>query len=196
MHEPHEDGYYTYADYRKWDNSCVLYWELIDGRPYLSDLSGENEKSALAKLLNIVKNQLSGTGVRAFSDFEMRLDWNKSDDTVVRPDIFVVGDPSVIIEETLMGVPELIIEVFASCTTSYDLVTKFRKYRKSDVQELWLVNPSFLTQTVQVFTLADGAYIADNYGPADKITSGILPELTIDLKDIFETEETQEGEIS
>ena len=59
------------------------------------------------------------------------------------------------------------------------------------LRELWIVGPSL--QTVMVYRWENGAYIADNYGPTDKITVGILPELTIQMADIFDAEE---GEIS
>jgi len=133
---------------------------------------------------------LHGKKCRAYADLDVRLSTSEADGTVFRPDLLVVCDPNKIGENFIKGAPDLIIEILSPSTSKYDITTKFMKYREAAVKELWIVDP--LQQTVMVYEWSNGAYIANNYGSTDKITVGILPELTIDMNDIFDTE----GEIS
>jgi len=182
--------YFTYADYCTWDDEPRC--ELVDGEIYLMASPSTKHQDILGNLVWKFREHLHGKKCRAFADLDVRLTWNKTDDTIFRPDLLVVCDPSKIGESYIKGAPDLVIEILSPSTSKHDITTKFVKYRQAAVKELWIVDPAL--QTVMVYKWENGAYIADNYGPTDKITVGILPELTIDLTDIFEQQD--EGEIS
>jgi len=187
MQPRQEKQHYTYADYIMWDDDK---WELIDGTPYMMASPSTNRNRISGRLENEFRNHLRGKTCEVFdAPFDVRLDWAKGDDTVVQPDLLVVCDPNKIDDAGCKGAPDLIIEVLSPSTAKYDITTKFTKYRESGVKELWYVDPAI--QVVMVRLLRNGAYVAENYGPTDKITVDILPELIIDLKDIFDTESTE-----
>ena len=183
--------YFTYADYCTWDDEPRC--ELIDGEIYLMASPSGRHQTVLLNLGSEFRTYLRGKECKVFvAPFDVRLNWDKHDDTVVQPDVLVVCDPKKLEDDrACKGAPDLVIEILSPSTSKYDITTKFMKYREAAVKELWIVDP--LQQTVMVYNWENGAYIANNYGPTDKITAGILPGLTIDMKDIFETEE---GEIS
>ena len=182
--------YFTYADYCTWDDEPRC--ELIDGEIYLMASPNFRHQAVLLNLGSEFRAYLKGKKCKVSIDFDVRLNSNEADDTIFRPDLLVVCDPEKISDgKSCKGAPDLIIEILSPSTSKYDITTKFMKYREAAVKELWIADP--ITQTVMVYTWENGAYIANNYGPTDKITVGILPELTIDMREIFDVEE---GEIS
>lgn len=189
--EKREDRYFTYADYCTWDDDRR--WELIDGTAYLMASPAPIHQKALLNLGSKFQAHLKGKKCQVYVELDVRLNKDKGDDTVVRPDILVVCDPDKIGKTSINGTPDFIIEILSPSTRKHDMTTKFIKYREAAVKELWHVDPD--SQTVTVYTWSDGVYIADNYGPTDKITVGILPELTIDMADIFETESEEKENI-
>ena len=185
-----EKEYLTYADYCTWNDGQR--WELIDGEAYLMAAPTPGHQIISGNLFWKFREYLQGKKCMVFhAACDVRLNADKGDDTVVQPDLIVVCDPEKIGKTSINGTPDLIIEIFSSSTKKYDMTTKFIKYRETGVKELWYVDPD--TQIVQVFKLEKGEYLANVYDSTDKITVGILPELTIDMRDIFEQ---NEGEIS
>lgn len=184
-----EKKHYTYADYCTWDDEPRC--ELIDGEIYLMALPTTNHQRISRKLLMKFGNHLEGKKCEVFPPLDVRLSWEKGDDTVVQPDLLVVCDSKKIDDKGCKGAPDLVIEILSPSTAGYDMMTKFTKYCDAGVKEIWFVSPD--EHETKIFRQKDGEYFVSMHGPTDKITVGILPELTIDMKDIFETEE---GEIS
>jgi len=182
--------YYTYADYITWPDEPRC--ELVDGEIHLMASPSFKHQTLLLNLGSEFRAHLKGKKCQVSIDFDVRLGANKADGTVFRPDLLVVCDPEKIGENFIKGAPDLIIEVLSPSTSKYDITTKFMKYRDAAVKELWIVDP--LQQTVMVYEWSNGAYIANNYGSTDKITVGILPDLTIDMKDIFDSESGETGQ--
>ena len=182
-----EKKHFTYTDYCAWDDDQR--WELVDGVPYLMASPNTKHQDISGNLIWKFREHLHGKKCKAFADLDVRLNWDKADDTVFRPDLLVVCTLDKIGESFINGAPDLIIEILSPSTRKHDITTKFAKYREAGVKELWYVDPD--VQTVTVYKWSDGVYIADNYGPTDKIAVGILPELTIDMKDIFDIEDDE-----
>ena len=173
---------YTYADYCKWDDDQR--WELIDGIPYAMAAPSVNHQQVAINLSAEFRIHLKGKKCRVFaSPIDVRLNADKGDDTVVQPDLIVVCDPKKIIESSIVGAPDLVIEVLSPSTERHDKVRKLAKYRDAGVGEIWLVNCAGF---VEVYKNRGGILDVKIYDGEDEITPDALPDLTISLTDVFE----------
>ena len=106
--------------------------------------------------------------------------------TVVHPDLCVVCDSNKIDDRGCIGAPDWIIEILSPHTSAKDLREKFEVYEEAGVKEYWVVHPQ--EQTLLVYTLNQrGKYegVLKPYVRTDRVTSHILPELSINLEDVF-----------
>jgi segregation and condensation protein B len=132
--------YYTYADYLTWDDK--VRYELIDGMPYMMASPSQKHQEISGELFRQLGNFLLGKPCKPFhAPFDVRLNANKSDDTVVQPDLLVVCDHSKLDGKSVNGAPDFIIEILSPSTMSYDLIIKLNKYMRSGVREYWVVDP-------------------------------------------------------
>lgn len=106
-------------------------------------------------------------------------------DTVVQPDISIICDKSKLDEKGCLGAPDIIFEILSPQTASRDLKEKFTLYREQGVKEYWVVEP--LDKVVFVFKHEeDGSYGKPRiFSPPDKVKSGVLAGMVIDLEDVF-----------
>jgi Uma2 family endonuclease len=105
--------------------------------------------------------------------------------TVVQPDICVICDKTKLDEQGCIGSPDLIIEIVSESTAKRDIQEKFELYEENGVLEYWIVRP--YENTVQQFYLENEKYqYKKTYIETDKISPIILPELVIDLVEVFE----------
>ena len=185
-HEEKHLKYFTYADYCTWDDDQRC--ELIDGIPYLMAAPSEKHQDILLNLGWKFREHLQGKRCKVIvAPFDVRLNWEKGDHTVVQPDLIVVCDPIKLEDgKSCKGAPDLVIEVLSPSTAGNDMMRKFAKYHEAGVKELWFADPN--EQTMLVHKWESGIHAFNLYNNVDKITVGILPELVIDLADIFEDE--------
>jgi Uma2 family endonuclease len=190
-----EEKQYTYADFLEWDEDFRA--EIINGVVYEMATPLTLHQRIAARLHIKLANFLAGKTCEAFiAPFGVRLDPkdDKSDDTVVEPDLVVVCDPSKIDERGCNGAPDLVIEILSPSTSHKDRVTKFNAYLQARVREFWIVYPE--DQGIAAHIFDDGKYYTRAYGvnrPSDKedmrvpevIPVSVLPGLEIDLKEIF-----------
>jgi len=178
--------YYTYADYCTWDDD--VRYELINGTVYIMASPSTMHQRVSGNLFWKFREHLQGKKCEVFhAPFDVRLNWDKDDDTVVQPDLLVICDANKIDEKGCKGAPDLVIEILSPSTATYDVMTKFTKYTDAGVKEIWFVDPD--TGEIRIYNQEDRKYFVTMFGPTDKITVGILPDLTIDMKEIFEIEE-------
>lgn len=125
----------------------------------------------------------------------MRLPSNKNNQadkeitTVVQPDLCVVCDPLKIDARGCMGAPDWILEIVSPHSSSKDLREKFDVYEEAGVKEYWVVHPQ--EQTILVYTLSvNGKYqgILKPYIRTDRVSSDTLPDLVIELQEVFPVE--------
>ncbi|MFZ4614727.1 MAG: Uma2 family endonuclease [Rectinemataceae bacterium] len=62
-------------------------------------------------------------------------------DKVVQPDLLVVCDRTMLIDEGIRGAPDFIIEILSPGTAMVDQREKRQLYEKHGVREYWIVNP-------------------------------------------------------
>ncbi len=93
MDELRRDQHYTYADYCTWPEDER--WELVDGVPYAMASPSDAHQVISVEISRQLANFLVGKPCQVFhAPFDVRLNAETGDDTVVQPDIFVVCDKS------------------------------------------------------------------------------------------------------
>jgi Uma2 family endonuclease len=181
---PKENQHYTYADYCSWDDNER--WELIDGVSYLmSPAPMRVHQEIIRELAYQLTAFLKGKPCKLFiAPFDVRLNADTYDDTVVQPDLLIVCDRSKLNDKCCVGAPDMVIEILSQSTGRHDKFVKFKLYQDAGVREYWMVDPD--TKTVQACTLENGKYITTMYGDTDTASVHILDGCTINLKDVFE----------
>jgi len=184
---------FTYADFLNWPDDIRA--EIIYGVAYIMNTPAINHQRISGRLFLKLANFLEGktcevftapVGVRPFPKED------KSDDTVVIPDIIVVCDPEKLDDYSCNGAPDLIIEILSPSTRRKDRHLKRELYQKAGVREYWIVSPN--DNEIEVYLFGDN--LCKIYGVNDPETSEdsmvpeiipvfVLPGLAIDVKDIF-----------
>lgn len=184
MEQPIEKRY-TYADYLTWNDGKR--YELIDGAVYLmSPAPTIGHQRLVRELLLQFGNYLRGKTCEVFdAPFDVRLNPDTEDDTVVQPDLAVVCDPSKLQDgKSCKGAPDLVIEILSPSTAKRDQFIKLPKYQAAGVREYWVVYPQ--ERFVQVHLLReDGAYTVSVHGDADTVPVRVLEDCQIDLAAVF-----------
>ena len=184
MAMPRQNKRYTYADYCTWDDSER--WELIEGAPYaMSPAPSSVHQGISREIAGQLFNFLKGKPCRLFTaPFDVRLNADREDDTVVQPDLVVICDRSKIDDRGCKGAPDLVVEILSPSTARMDKLLKFNQYQQAGVREYWIVDPD--TKTVQVCLLNDnGVYVVVAYGDADNAPISVLTGCEINLRDVF-----------
>lgn len=188
VEEPSPDYTYTYADYLSWKFEERL--ELFRGRIFKMSAPNTDHQRILGKLFIKVGLFLENKKCQAFvAPFDVRLPVQnkKKDDevtTVVQPDLCVVCDETKIDKRGCCGAPDLMVEILSPGNSKKEIQNKFELYQEAGVLEYWIVEPVF--EHIIIYTLQNGKYIGSKpYGTGETITSGILPGLIIEIKDIF-----------
>jgi len=86
------------------------------------------------------------------------MDVTLPDGSVVQPDVFLIraGSDRAMVDKTVKGVPDLVVEVLSPSTKRYDRTDKFTLYQSAGVPEYWLIDPT--VQVIEVWQLVDGVY--------------------------------------
>jgi len=177
-----DDRRYTYSDYLKWDDDQR--WELIDGVPYLMSAPSRWHQKIIGNLFGILYNLLKGKSCEAYvSPFDVRLNVDTYDNTVVQPDILVVCDTDKLNDAGLKGAPDFVVEVLSPSTSNKDRFLKFDKYRQAGVREYWIIETD--AKKVSAHILSNDDYITCIYSETDLIPISVLDNCTIDLTEVF-----------
>lgn len=188
MEELKHDQHYTYADYMSWGED--VHCEIIDGIVY--EKTYEPNMSAPSRLHQEISGELyfqlrsflkNKTCNVFYAPFDVRLDANDNDDTIVQPDIAVVCDKSKLDDHGCIGAPDLIIEILSPSTASYDCIIKLNKYLQAGVREYWIAHPE--SKTVTTHILNDKHYITSAYGENETINVRVLDGCSLNLKEVF-----------
>ena len=174
---------YTYSDYLTWDDDNR--WELIDGVPYLMSAPNRQHQGLLGNLHGQFWTFLKGKKCKVYmAPFDVRLNADTFDNTVVQPDLIVVCDKSVLDDAGCKGVPDFVIEILSPSTSRYDRTIKYNTYLKAGTREYWILDPK--TKTLAVHLLQDGNYVTHPYTHEDTAPVHVLDGFGIDLSEVFE----------
>jgi Uma2 family endonuclease len=184
---------FKYNDYLNWPEDIRV--EIIHGVAYMmSPPVTIHQKISMLLSLRFA-SFLEGKTCQVFAaPFGVRLfpKEDKTDDTVVEPDIVVVCDPSKIDERGCNGAPDLIIEILSPSTRRKDRYIKRELYQKAGVREYWMVSPEdceievhlFEENSIKFFGINDSD-TPEHLKLPDVATVFVLPGLEINVKDIF-----------
>ena len=186
---------YTYADYLEWDEDVRA--EIINGVVYMMAPPMTIHQRIAGRLFTKLASFLEGKTCEAFiAPFGVRLfpKEDKSDNTIVEPDIVVICDPSKIDERGCNGTPDLIIEILSPSTRFNERLMKFNLYLRAKVKEYWVVYPE--GKYIEVHHYSEGRFSTLAYGVNEPdfkenergpeiIPVSVLSGLEIDTKDIF-----------
>ena len=174
---------YTYDEYRTWDDDKL--WEMIDGVPYAMVAPSRRHQKISGELHNQLHNFLKGKPCEVYAaPFEVRLNADTYDDTIVLPDIAVICDESKLDKNGCVGAPDMVIEILSPSTAMHDKIFKFAQYLRAGVREFWIVNPD--SESITVNILNNDEYAACTYGNNEVIPVYVLEGCTISLPEIFE----------
>lgn len=164
--EQQRDQKYTYSDYRTWNDDNR--YELIDGIVYMMASPSVEHQMISFEISRQLGNFLLGKMCRAFAaPFDVRLNAETTDDTVVQPDIFVVCDPEKYKNgKSCNGAPDMVVEIISPSSVGYDQITKYNQYLEAGVKEYWIVYPE--ARGVMVYLLMNGGYFSQSYAEGDR----------------------------
>jgi Uma2 family endonuclease len=182
------NGNYTYADYLLWQFDERV--ELLRGKIRQIVTPSRKHQGISVNLTRLVSNALWKSPCKVYAaPFDVRLTRtknNKEVKTVIQPDICVICDPTKLDDRGCNGAPDLVIEILSLGNSRTEMKDKFELYEEAGVLEYWIVSP--IEKTIQVFKLNhEGKYIGlQPKVEGDLLSTPIIPNLEIDLVDVFE----------
>ncbi len=196
VEEPDLAGTYGYADYLTWTMPEMV--ELIRGKIFkMSPAPSSRHQQVSLNLTLAIGNFLKRKKCKLYTapfDVRLPLSTNQKTDkeitTVVQPDLCVICDSAKIDTRGCLGAPDWIIEILSMYTSAKDLREKFDVYEEAGVKEYWVVYPQ--EQTIIIYVLnSEGKYESTlkPYVRTDRVKPVTLPELTVNLEEIFPLEE-------
>jgi len=188
MRVQEEDRRYTYADYLEWEGPER--YQLINGEVFMMASPSVTHQALLRELSTDFNVFLRGKSCKVFaSPLDVRLfpKKDKSDNTVVQPDLLVVCDKKKISKGSIDGPPDLVIEIISPSNTHSELFLKFNYYLQAGVREYWVIDPEI--KQVQVHVYENGHYLSTAYKENDRIAVSVLPGLEIALDSLWERSE-------
>jgi len=174
---------YTYADYITWGEDVKC--ELIDGIVYdMSPAPGSKHQRISGTIFGQLNNFLEGKPCIVFhAPYDVRLDPDGADDTVVQPDILVICDRSIITKAGCSGAPDMVIEILSPSNAMKDMMLKNAQYKLAGGREIWMIDP--VDKVVMTFYSENGEYKSITYLNNYKIPVKILEGCTIDIARVF-----------
>ena len=175
---------YTYADYLEWEGKER--YQLINGEAFQMASPSVAHQALLGEVFYQFYSWLRGKPCQVFAaplDVRLFPKKDKSDNTVVQPDMLVVCDKSKIDKGSINGAPDLVIEIISPSNTHSDLFLKFQYYLKAGVREYWVIDPE--QKKVQVHIYENDHYISTMYEDNASVPVTVLSGFTITLDDLW-----------
>ncbi len=158
-------------------------YEIIDGELFMVPSPNEAHQRILLTLTIILLNYVKKNklGYIYCAPFDVLF----SEEDIVQPDIIFVSNENrkIITKDNLKGTPDLLIQILSPGTSKRDLGIKKKLYAKNGVREYWIVDPE--RETVDVFRLKGREFESKRYGVQDCLSSSVIKDLTIEVKEIF-----------
>jgi len=178
-----EGQLYTYADYCTWDDG--MKWELIDGKAYsMAPAPAWEHQRYSGRLFKQLAVHLEGKSCEVFAaPFDVRLNADTDDNTVVQPDLVVICDSSILSGTGCAGSPDMVVEILSPSTAAYDKSVKLNLYMRAGVREYWIVDSD--AKLVHTHVLENGRYFVTCYVGSDAVPAHVLEGCMIDLSEVF-----------
>lgn len=175
---------WTYEDVQDWDED--VYCEILNGELFMSPTPSFYHQEISGNIYSLIRNYVKkhnlGKVVSAPQDTRL------SKFNLLQPDILFISkdNTKVKIENTVVGSPDLVVEIISPTSIRRDYHSKKDIYEEFKVQEYWIVDPG--NQAVEVFHLENDKYelIAFAESPEKKVFSKVLLGFEVTLAEIFE----------
>ncbi len=157
--------------------------ELIGGDFYVVPAPSFRHQHIVANLGLILSGYIraKAIGEVLWAPFDVVL----SEHDVVQPDILYISNERrhIITEANASGAPDLVIEVLSPSTAERDKDLKLSLYARHGVREYWIVDPN--ENSVDVMELSAEGFEKTTSYSSGAISSSVLPQLAVDLDDVF-----------
>lgn len=174
---------YTEDDYYRTPEDVHV--ELIHGQFYYHACPSRIHQEILSFLNVSIYNYIKAKGgpCKVYpAPFAVKLFNDRK--TIVEPDISVICVLDKLTDKGCSGAPDWVIEIVSP---GNDYVRKLNLYADAGVREYWIVDPN--GETVSVYNLAEGKFLATQYPFTEEIKVLIFDDLTITLKEFSDTEQ-------
>jgi Uma2 family endonuclease len=130
--------------------------ELIEGTLFMSPSPNRSHQKILGKLFIQLSTLATTKGEVYIAPFDVYLDEVSN---AVQPDLIFVASSrsSIVREDAIHGVPDLLIEVLSPGNQKHDLVKKKELYEKFGVKEYWIIDPE--TRESIGYTFNDDVFV-------------------------------------
>jgi Uma2 family endonuclease len=121
------------------------------------------------------------------------LDVELSETNVYQPDVLYVSNAHKhrVTRKRITGAPDLVAEVLSPSTAHYDRTDKFLQYARSEVVEMWLVDPEDRQVEVYRFDREDPLQPERTLKGDDVLWTDLLPGFELSLERLFRTDPPQ-----
>ena len=187
-----KQGEYTLEDYYKISDDYLC--ELIDGCIYDRSAPRTRHQLLIAELSFQIRKYVEkneGPCIVFSANTDTHVD--KTDRTVVQPDIFVICDPEKYKNgDVIWGAPDFVAEVLSPSTAAVDQGIKLRKYKTAGVREYWIID--YHARSIMIYDFTHGIRL-DFKNFTDQIPMAIYDgDCVIDFNKIHEQMERCFGE--
>jgi Uma2 family endonuclease len=181
---PDTSRVWTYDDVKDWGED--VHCEILNGELFMSPTPSfyhqEISGNLYTDMHDFVKAHRLGRIVTAPQDTRL------GKFNLLQPDILFISkdNKDVKIEVTVVGPPDLVVEIVSPTSIRRDYHKKKDIYEEFKVKEYWIVDPA--NKSVEVFTLKNDIYEIFTFGtnPEHIAKSVVLQGFEITLGDIFE----------
>jgi Uma2 family endonuclease len=144
-----DDGQYTAEDFYEWiavrknKSKYTTIFELLFGNVSEMALSAFRYQNIRGNLYFAIKSFLKSRRAPYQLYFSpMKVELKKMDllDSVVIPDLFLIGKDEIILDDVYRGVPDWVIEIVSPATAARDYIDKAQLYQYHGVKEYWIIN--------------------------------------------------------
>jgi Uma2 family endonuclease len=188
------NGLYSYADYLTWKFDQTV--ELLKGKIFPMAGPSRRHQGISWRLTGLFYVAFKNHPCQAYAaPFDVRLydrtksaKANKDIYTVVQPDICIICDLDKLDDRGCLGSPDLVIEILSPGNSSKEMRDKKQLYEECGVREYLIFDAEH--ETVFQFYLTE----SNIYSPAtiyvsqETVTSVVLPELQMDLTEVFQAD--------
>lgn len=157
-------------------------YELIDGE-IIHKMTGPNIKHQIISGNLELELRLFVRKNRLGQVFDAPTDVKITETNTVEPDIFFISNDqlSIIKENRIEGVPDIVIEILSPSTGYYDLRTKYDIYENAGVKEYWIVDPEL--KTFEIYSNQDKTFVLiQKLKEKGLVKSAIFSELELDIQ--------------
>lgn len=176
----------------EFDDNDTGQYELLDGEIMKKNAPTPWHQRLSRMLLRQIDNHV--TEKKLGEVFYAPIDVFLNDYNAPQPDLVFVSEAkkNLITNDGIVGVPDLVVEIISPSSVKRDRFQKRGIYERFAVPEYWIADPQ--NQEIEVYTLsAAGRYelfgmatVQDlARGEGFMLTSSVLPDLKIDVRQLF-----------